>query len=79
MRNIYKMPRASAGGRFATIAITLVVLGLLGLVSHSHLTSEPAIAAAPAAVSADASTPTVYFPSQYQLHAGEPEPLPPTF
>lgn len=74
MRKIYKLPRAHPAGRLATVALALVILALVGLASYSHTGSEPALAAAPApAPATDAAAPTVYFPSQYTLHAGEPE------
>lgn len=75
MRKIYKLPRAHPAGRLATIALALVVLALVGLASQLHPGSGPALAAAPAPAPAatDAAAPTVYFPSQYTLHAGEPE------
>jgi hypothetical protein len=83
MRKIYKIPQREHG-KAAAVACTVAGLVLMGLVSHSRAPAPTAhaLAAAPA-TSAPAATAmpdaAVYFPSQYELHAGPPEPLPAQF
>jgi len=84
MRKIYTFPRAR--GRF-TASSVLVVVGALALVigiAVRHGMEWPRSAQASAPLPAQASAAalpdsTVYFPSQYTLHAGPPEPQPDTF
>lgn len=72
MRKIYRIPHTRQGGRVATIAVTLALVAILVLATHSHNAVTPALAVTPAPAASDAA-PTVYFPSQYELHAGPPE------
>jgi hypothetical protein len=72
MRKIYKLRRRD-GGRAAALVIMIGALAVVVLASHR---ATPTAAARPAqAPSASAVAPpaTVYFPSQYELHAGPPE------
>ena len=85
MRKIYTLPRAR--GRFTASRVLLAVGALaviLGLaVRHGVEWPRSAVANAPVPLTAQAATParesTVYFPSQYELHAGPPETQPDTF
>src|SRR5262249_5863904 len=72
MRKIYKISRHREGGRAAAVAIMIGALAIVGIAFHRAGTTD-AVAAKPAAASASAPAPTVYFPSQYELHAGPPE------
>ena len=77
MRKIYKIPRREHG-KAAAIACTIAALALMGLLTHSRTSTTVAVAAEPPAAAAVPSA-TVYFPSQYELNAGAPEPLPAQF
>jgi hypothetical protein len=92
MRKIYTFRRTH--GRFTATRVLLVVAALAlvtALASHHGVGPgwpRQAAASAPMPFAASAqlgASPrmlpdsTVYFPSQYELHAGPPEPLPATF
>jgi hypothetical protein len=77
MRKIYKVPSSRDGRKAVAVAIVLSVLLLVGIAWHPRTTRQIAVAAQPPA--AIVLEPTVYFPSQYELHAGPPEPLPEQF
>jgi hypothetical protein len=72
MRKIYKISRHRESGRAAAIVIVIGTLAVMGLAFHRAGTTEAVASHAPVA-SAPAPSPTVYFPSQYELHAGPPE------
>jgi hypothetical protein len=94
MRKIYTFRRARDGFTATRVLLAMAVIALVtGLLSH-HGIEWPRQAVASAALpmgaptQASGSAPmgatrlpdsTVYFPSQYELHAGPPEPLPATF
>ena len=73
MRKIYKISRRRESGRAAAIAIAIGALAVVGLAAHRAGPTAAAAPQAPAAASASAPSSTVYFPSQYELHAGPPE------
>ncbi|HEY1325449.1 MAG TPA: hypothetical protein VGI14_00825 [Casimicrobiaceae bacterium] len=77
MRKIYRVPSSRDGRKAVAVAIVLSVLVLLGIAWHPRTTQQMAVAAQPPAAIVPA--PTAYFPSQYELHAGPPEPLPDQF
>jgi hypothetical protein len=88
MRKIYTFRRARDRFTAARGLLTVAALALVtGLVTHhviewprQAVASAPMPASAPLQVSGTARPDaTVYFPSQYELHAGPPEPLPATF
>ena len=84
MRKIYTLRRARGGFTASRVLIGIgaVAVALSIAVRHGLEWPREAVASAPVQASATAtvgSGPTVYFPSQYELHAGPPEPLPATF
>ena len=79
MRNIYKLPSPRARINFVRALAVVGALALAGLISHGPangaLDRHGAIATAAAADRGGATRlATPYFPSQYQLNAGPPEP-----
>lgn len=72
MGNVYRHPKRKRTGRFAaTTAAIVTVIAIAALASQSYRPSDAAHAHA--ASPPDRSTPTVYFPSQFELNAGPPE------
>ncbi len=67
-----RIPAAARGAIVAAVAAVAAV-GLLVSHSHSNAFTEPAANVGPPAPPTTDSA-TVYFPSQYELHAPEPGP-----
>jgi hypothetical protein len=75
MQTVHLHPRRRAFPAFlALLAIVVALLGFAGVAAQSRGAADTPAAREPAGVNADASQPTVYFPSQFQLQAREPEP-----
>jgi hypothetical protein len=76
MRKIYRI-RSSQGRSIAVkIALVVAVVAVTGLATLTHPVSDAVsrTEARPLPASAGAAPPYYYFPSQYELHAGPPEP-----
>lgn len=81
MRNIYRIPSPRVRITAARALLVVLALGLAGLATRtqrgadvvSHAAATPAAAQASAAATPAASE-TTYFPAQYELHAGAPQP-----
>ena len=77
MRNIYRIPSSRALSAVRALVV-VAALALAGVATRtqtradfvSHAVATPAVAQGQPATSP--STP--YFPAQYELHAGEPQP-----
>jgi len=75
MRKIYRMRPSGQRSVIVMLAVVVAVLAATGLATRPHPVTE-AVSHADAHVvptSAPAEQP-YYFPSQYELHAGPPEP-----
>jgi hypothetical protein len=78
MRNLYKLPSPRARINLMRALAVVAVVALAGLVTRGPtnvaLDRHGAIGAAAAADRDATAAPTPYFPAQYELHAGPPEP-----
>jgi hypothetical protein len=75
MHTVHPHPRRRAFPAFlALLAIVVALLGFAGVAAQSRSTTDTAASREPAGVKAEASEPTVYFPSQFKLQARDSEP-----
>jgi hypothetical protein len=76
MRNIYRIPpRARITAARVCAVVGALLVGGVALRTHDADVLTQAVAVPiTRAVAAESPAPTQYFPAQYELHAGAPEP-----
>jgi len=75
MHTVYPHPRRRTYPAFlAIVAVVMALLGFAGVAAQSRSAADTAASREPVRTETDASEPTAYFPSQFELRARDPEP-----